>query len=559
MVLSCVTRPKLVDLGGLSLKSLNAIIPSDAETRSIKASLAIALSELHQLESNISHTQRKLASFSARRDHLLDQTERYRIAIAPYKRLPPEILIEIFLACLPEHVQLPPSVDEAPLSLTRICSSWRALALNAQELWNKFQVGLCARPLRNHAALTSFQVWLNRCPDRPLSFKVTTAPRAPFPLPGLTHSILPVDLILPYTTRIRKLDMQNISGEQMTSLISLPMGAFPLLEEIDIFLRDSWLYRSLHREEEGEGEEGRQASTAFRGAEKLKKVTLRGFDGTFNPAHLNLPWRQLKVLNIDTLPSDAVGCHEMLRVCERVEEVSVRIMRIEESTWRLMGSLPVTRLTELKTLAIRFESTDYHGKFLDPFEVPALCVLQTRFDWRRGGNNHQNGDHSIIDNPSSFSTSSSFTRKSNSYNDLIERSNCPIQTLHIGRNAPDYDLEELLTVATRLRELSMEDYLIVPSSVWERMGRGEIGRGIERMMVSVKEVDPVLGMLEARMAMMAVEEYECQESGLNDGGLKVFKEMKLGCPKPTFQQRWKMECLEKLGLRIVLCHYGFFV
>ncbi|KAF9442804.1 hypothetical protein P691DRAFT_630050, partial [Macrolepiota fuliginosa MF-IS2] len=119
----------------IPFSSLNDIIPSDVDARRIKTSLTHATLELKQLESNITQTQRRLESLCARRDEMVDQTERYRIALAPYKRLPPEILREIFVACLPETVHLPPRTDEAPLVLTRVCASWRILALDTQELW----------------------------------------------------------------------------------------------------------------------------------------------------------------------------------------------------------------------------------------------------------------------------------------------------------------------------------------------------------------------------------------------------------------------------------------
>lgn len=534
-----------MDLGSIPFESLNDIKPSDSETRRIKSSLTNAVLELKQLESNISRTQRRLESFCARRDELLNQTQRYRIAIAPYKRLPPEILREIFVACLPETVHLPPRIDESPLLLTRICSSWRTLALNTQELWNDFEVALSARPFRNNHAMNSLHTWLNRCPDRSLSLKITTAPRAPFPLPGIRHPILPVDLVIPHTHRIRKLEMQNISGEQMNALITLPLGSFPLLEEVDIFLRDSWMYRMEPWE-----------STAFRDARKLKSVALRGFDGTFNPAALHLPWEQLRSLHLDTLLSDPVGCHAMLRLCSALEEASIRVMRIEDSTSRLIGRLPPTHLPNLQTLFIRFESTAYHGKFIEPFETPSLLTLQTRFDWR----NDTLGMDDIT---------------TNCYTELISRSGCPIQRLYIGRNSLELDLGGLLSVAKGLKELGLADHVRVPVEVWERMGRRELGVKLERLAMSVAIVDPLLSMLEARMGVHTRGGGEGFVGGMNGlgcgcvaagsemdvDGVEVmtgFKEMKLGCPKPTFQQRWRMECLEKLGLRIVLCHYGFF-
>ncbi|KAF5349104.1 hypothetical protein D9756_009514 [Leucocoprinus leucothites] len=346
------TRPKLVDLGNVPFTSLNDIIPSDAETWKIKASLNHANLELQQLESNISRTQHRLDSLRARRDVLHGCTERYRIAIAPYKRLPPE------------------------------------------ELWSDFEVALSARARRNYHAIGALNTWLSRCPDRPLAFKIHSAPRAPFPLPGIRHPILPIDLIIPHTFRIRSLDLQNISGEQMYALITLPLGSFPLLEEVNIFLRDSWMFRMEPWE-----------ATAFLDAKKLRSVAIRGFDGTFNPTALNLPWDQLRILHLDTLLSDPVGCHAMLRLCSELQEASVRVMRIEDSTSRLIGCLPPTRLSKLRSLLIRFESAASHGKFMEPLDLPVLHTLQTRFDWRN--------DAIGSDDPTT-----------SCYADLISRSGC---------------------------------------------------------------------------------------------------------------------------------------
>ncbi|KAF9442803.1 hypothetical protein P691DRAFT_680783 [Macrolepiota fuliginosa MF-IS2] len=243
----------------------------------------------------------------------------------------------------------------------------------------------------------------------------------------------------------------------------------------------------------------------------------------------------------------------MLRLCSGLREASVRVMRIEESTAKLIARIPETRLPKLKSLLIRFESTTYHGRFMEPFELPSLRTLQTRFDWRNDtlGSDDMTG----------------------CYAELISRSACPIQRLYIGRNSLELDLERLLEVAKGLRELSVADHVRVPGEVWDRIGRGEIGLRLDRLGVSVATVDPLLSMLEARMGVhrsgvcsgdMAVSLCCVQEpsrmdvDGVEDRFVPVFKEMKLGCPKPSFQQRWRMECLEKLGLRIVLCHYGFF-
>lgn len=544
MALTChkpSSRPKLVDLSNIPLASLNDILPSDEETRRIKASLKHAVFELEQLESSIVRTQRRLDSLHARRNVLFNCTERYQIAIAPCKRLPHDVLREIFFACLPQTVHLPPRPDDAPLLLTSICSSWRTLALNTQELWCDFQVALGSRARKNNHALGALGAWLSRCPDRPLSFKIHAAPRAPFPLPGIQHDILPIDLIIPHISRIRILDLQNISGEQMYALITLPPSSFPLLEEVDIFLRDSWIFRAEPWE-----------ATAFHDAKQLRSFTIRGFDGTLSPITLNLPWGQLRSLHLDTLPSDAIGCHAMLRLCSELREASVRIMRIEDSTSRLLECLPPTQIPELRSLLVRFESTTFHGNFIEPLDLPSLHTFQTRFDWR----NDPVGSNDAT---------------TQCYADLICRSACPIQRLSIGRNTLELDLERLLDVAKELRELGLADHVRVPPRVWERMERQEIGIKLERMAIDVAIIDPLLRMLETKLGLhtsdndctkgLEASSCSCSHSTQSRtvGGVTkcTLKEMKLGCPRPSFQQRWRMECLEKAGLKIVLCHYGF--
>lgn len=530
-----------MDLSNIPFASLNDVLPSDDEIRGIKASLKHAIFELEQLESNIVRTQRRLDSLHARRNALFSCTERYQIAIAPCKRLPPDILREIFLECLPETVYLPPRPDDAPLLLTRICSSWRTLALNTQELWCDFQVALNSRAHKNNHALSALDTWLSRCPDRPLSFKIHAAPRAPFPLPGIRHDILPMDLIIPHILRIRTLDLQNISGEQMYALITLPPASFPLLEEVDIFLRDSWTFRVEPWE-----------ATAFRDAKKLQSFVIHGFDGTCSPVALNLPWGQLRSLHLDTLPSDAIGCHTMLRLCLELQEASVRIMRIEDSASRLLSCLPPTQLQKLRSLLVRFESTSFHGKFIGPLDLPSLQTFQTRFDWRN--------DPIGLDDATT-----------QCYADLICRSACPIQRLSIGRNTLELDLERLLDAAKELKELGLADHVRVPPRVWERMERQEIGIKLERMTIDVAVIDPLLRMLETKLGLhtsdndytsgLEASSCSCSRStdSRTDGGVTkcALREMKLGCPRPSFQQRWRMECLEKAGLRIVLCHYGF--
>jgi hypothetical protein len=94
-------------------------------------------SEREQLESVV------LCQLSAFLWHLTRQLRNEiannRSFIAPIRRLPFEILGELFLAYI--------DIGGSPWELTRICKSWRVSAINTPRLWSRIHVAL--QPLRN--------------------------------------------------------------------------------------------------------------------------------------------------------------------------------------------------------------------------------------------------------------------------------------------------------------------------------------------------------------------------------------------------------------------------
>lgn len=81
--------------------------------------------------------------------------------VHPIHRLPPEILLHVFLelyALRPtaDHEYEEPSISEAPLLLTRICRPWRSMALGIHEMWASIQVPLNMPP-------QTLELWLEHC------------------------------------------------------------------------------------------------------------------------------------------------------------------------------------------------------------------------------------------------------------------------------------------------------------------------------------------------------------------------------------------------------------
>ena len=67
------------------------------------------------------------------------------VILSPARRLPSDVLDEIFFHCLPTHHNPIMKYSESPLLLIRTCSSWRATALSSQ-IWSKIHISLPGDP-----------------------------------------------------------------------------------------------------------------------------------------------------------------------------------------------------------------------------------------------------------------------------------------------------------------------------------------------------------------------------------------------------------------------------
>lgn len=103
----------------------------------------------------------------------------YKIAVAPHRILPRDVLRCIFALNARERIYLPfqksngkPIVPAAVL-LTHVCSLWHHIALSSPELWNNVQVSL---DIYNHDCTGNFLPYalelLSRACDLPINFKL---------------------------------------------------------------------------------------------------------------------------------------------------------------------------------------------------------------------------------------------------------------------------------------------------------------------------------------------------------------------------------------------------
>ena len=101
------------------------------------------------------------------------------------KRLPPEIMSEIFILCTPVTRR---NLDDfgfewyistpSPLSLTWVCRSWRSIAQSTPALWTSLRIYI---PYRNiPQCIQVIREWISRSGQLPLSIQVHRNPVVPF-------------------------------------------------------------------------------------------------------------------------------------------------------------------------------------------------------------------------------------------------------------------------------------------------------------------------------------------------------------------------------------------
>ncbi|KAF7363880.1 hypothetical protein MSAN_01046000 [Mycena sanguinolenta] len=210
--------------------------------------------------------------------------------------LPPEILAEIFLFCLPYRGDDPVALNpkDAPLVLCAVCRQWRITALNTPYLWNGF---LLLGPPRSHNFSTReagslyvdlCRMWLSSARSLPLSLSLRAfQPRKTF------HSVL--ELVISRAHQWREIVLHG--GYEL----SLPVdGKYPLLEKLTIFFLPP-----------------AHPTLSFRDAPRLRDVYMPSFTG-----RIQLPWHQIIKFRIGC---DVEDCLEFLRHASNLVDAHLRV------------------------------------------------------------------------------------------------------------------------------------------------------------------------------------------------------------------------------------------
>ncbi|KAJ7196813.1 hypothetical protein GGX14DRAFT_700472 [Mycena pura] len=245
-------------------------VPSDFQTNEIHKAILHAKAEIFVLDDEIAGVQRALDRLELQRANLEDFVKAHRGVVSTVRRLPSEILGEIFTHYLDasDSRAHPP---EALSHLLGVCNQWRAITLASPPLWCHIFPNIWGE-LSREMQKTSLQ--LQRSASAVLSIHLQAAT-----LTYQMNAVNIMDLILTESRRWHSLFLA-VHPSYHTHLAT-SRAQFPILEKLTLVLEDP---------------SSEDTALFFRSLPALTDLTLQ-VDGTI-PSTLDFIWAQLRVCTL---------------------------------------------------------------------------------------------------------------------------------------------------------------------------------------------------------------------------------------------------------------------
>ncbi|KAJ6490735.1 hypothetical protein C8R47DRAFT_1123400 [Mycena vitilis] len=194
--------------------------------------------------------------------------------------LPPEILAEIFMHCLPGDEFVTPDLNTAPLLLCGVCRRWRDIALATPPLWSSLLIDFDTMWKTDAHDAVFYQMWLSRARGSPLSINLRDKQGIPV---GSLGPLL--ETIIELSQQWQMIEFEI--GADLASYIFPLDGRFPLLRKLEMYIPNHSVSFCCE-------------------APKLRQLWIY----PHNP-QIQLPWHQLTKLRCFGL--SVTSCPEILR------------------------------------------------------------------------------------------------------------------------------------------------------------------------------------------------------------------------------------------------------
>ncbi|KAF8953745.1 hypothetical protein BDZ97DRAFT_1870859 [Flammula alnicola] len=353
-------------------------IPTDDEIAEINALLVEKSAVLSQIETELRRIQHMHEGLSR-------EIEDHRALISPARRLPADVLREIFMHCLPTGHNAIMSKDEFPILLTRVCHRWRTIAFSTPRLWASIHIPVpCSAPLNPHTGTLFNQrydtfalntvvncakvtrEWLDRSGACALDISFIDGNKTLFPGNGYCGRL--IESTIGFSARWKTVNMQASAHDIQYLLSLLSNHDLPLLESLSLNFNRTTSDPSPRLA----WSEGDTLNTP-----RLREVSFIGVGGDYSkfPIH----WSQLTSLTVEGVTMSVAGMSLIMRYCPLLVSC-----RMDVSTKGRLGeefphsSTPIS-LPRLRDLSIREWDNDL-SIFFTLLDAPSLGKVEYRRD-----------------------------------------------------------------------------------------------------------------------------------------------------------------------------------
>lgn len=374
--------------------------PTASEILEIKDFLAKPLARLNHLEDEINRLNAIIEKLCDEHEALNAEIEAHRALISPLRRMPLDIMVEIFTHCLPTEHNAVMSTREAPLLLGRVCSEWRSITLSTPRLWASLHIlssplgsffGDSAPDFEIEKCRKGAEEWIRRSGECPLSLSL----HIPSPIYHFKSSVMQpfekvLQQILPSSKRWKDFNCRG-RNDSFTHFRNIAESDVPMMESLGITIVPGTV-------SEFYVETTVMDISGLLSAPKLRKLSLTSFRE--NLLSLPVRWSQLTQLTLNaedsskfsrTLMYSQVG--KVLKNCLQLVSCSLRLGNTRHKdvqTAQLNHSVSPSEYTFtlplLWKLCLIFsdKSDEVFLKYLD---LPVLRHLEMSFErvgWRNG-------------------------------------------------------------------------------------------------------------------------------------------------------------------------------
>ncbi|KAJ7034258.1 hypothetical protein C8F04DRAFT_1102085 [Mycena alexandri] len=297
-------------------------VPSDSDILKIQALLVEPEHELALLDAQIDELETTLSELREKRASLKAPIDAHRALTSPIRRIPHDVLLEIFFSCLPLTNNALIDASEAPLLLGLICRHWRNVAYTTPRIWSSIHIpslNYHDLPPKIMLALDKVvEAWLERSGVCPLSVSFTESFTEHMdPSDPALNQPSPISQLLAASRRLCRLEL-TASARALQPILNLGPDALPLLRSMGIRTSGNKLFSEF--------------SMNALNAPGLQEISL---SVSGDPLSFPLRWPQLTRLNLVCFPAwtdqgteggvDANVALEVLRRCPNLSWCQIQI------------------------------------------------------------------------------------------------------------------------------------------------------------------------------------------------------------------------------------------